>query len=172
MKWGKIYSTNNLTGSVVPRNIEARSHNHCCRGKAISFIYSKGVHVTLVIQHATLSVACQQVYSDSLLSGRSGNRIPLGARFSAPVRTGPTSYTMDTGSFEGKKRPGRGNHTHPSSVEVKERVELYLYSPSVPLWHDIGWNLPLPLPYVSRLAVPGFFTLFHKRHDFRKNFWT
>ena len=32
-------------------------------------------------------------------------------------------------SFLGAKRPGRGvNHPHPSSAEVKERVELYLNS--------------------------------------------
>ena len=37
------------------------------------------------------------------------------------------------GSFQGVKWPGRGDdHPHPSSVEVKERVELYLYSPSGP----------------------------------------
>jgi len=62
-----------------------------------------------------------------------------GARFSAPVQTGPgahpASYTMGTGSFPGVKRPGRGaDHPPPSSPEVKERVELYLYSPSGPSW--------------------------------------
>jgi hypothetical protein len=32
----------------------------------------------------------------------------------------------------------------PYSAEVKERVELYLYSSSVPSWQVIGWPLPLP----------------------------
>jgi len=33
-------------------------------------------------------------------------------------------------SFQGVKRPGRGvDHPPPSSAEVKETVELYLYSP-------------------------------------------
>jgi hypothetical protein len=45
-------------------------------------------------------------------AGRSGDRIPVGARFSAPVQTGsgahPASYTMGTGSFPWVKRPGRG----------------------------------------------------------------
>jgi hypothetical protein len=37
---------------------------------------------------------------------------------------------MGIGSFLGLKRPGRGvEHLPPSSVEVKERVDLYLYSP-------------------------------------------
>jgi hypothetical protein len=58
----------------------------------------------------------------------------LGARFSVPVQTGPgahpASCTMGTGSFAGVKRPGRGvGHPPPSSAEVKERVDLYLYSP-------------------------------------------
>jgi len=33
----------------------------------------------------------------------------------------------------------------PSSAKVKERVELYLYSPSRPSWPVLGWTLPLPL---------------------------
>jgi len=40
---------------------------------------------------------------------------------------------MGTGSFPGVKQPGRGvDHPPPSSAEVKERVKLYLYSPSGP----------------------------------------
>jgi hypothetical protein len=66
-----------------------------------------------------------------------------GARFSAPFQTvpgaHPTSYTMGTESFLGVKRPGRGiDHPPPSSAEVKERVELYLYSPSGPSWPVVG----------------------------------
>jgi len=63
----------------------------------------------------------------------------MGERFSGPVQTGPganpASYTMDTGSFPGVKQQGRGvDHQPPSSAEVKERVELYLYSSFGPSW--------------------------------------
>jgi hypothetical protein len=32
-----------------------------------------------------------------------------------------------------------------SSAEVEEKVQLYLYSPSGPLWPLLGRNLPIPL---------------------------
>ena len=87
-------------------------------------------------------------YSDSLLAGRSGDRIPVEVRFSAPVQTGPgahpASYTMGTGSFPGVKRPGRGvDHPSPSSAEVKERVELYIYSFIGRTWPFLERTLPL-----------------------------
>jgi hypothetical protein len=84
-------------------------------------------------------------YSDSLQAGRSGDRIQVGARFSAPVQTGrgahPASYTKSTGSFPGVKVAGAWCWpSTPSIAEVKERVELYLYSPSGPV---LGWTVPL-----------------------------
>ena len=81
--------------------------------------------------------------SDSLRAGGSGDRIPVGARYFAPVQTGPgthpASYTLGTGYFPGVKRPGRDvDHQPPSSAEVKERVELHRYAPSGPSWSVIG----------------------------------
>jgi hypothetical protein len=66
-----------------------------------------------------------------------------GARFSAPVQTGrganPASYTVGSVSFPGVKRPGPGaNYPPSSSVEVKEKVEVYLYSRSAPSWPVLG----------------------------------
>jgi len=67
----------------------------------------------------------------------------LGARISAPIQTAPgahpASYTMGTGSFPGVKRSGDSvDHPPPSSTEVIERVELYLYSTSGPSWPVVG----------------------------------
>ena len=72
-----------------------------------------------------------------LRPGQSGDRIRLGVRFSASVQTGPethpASYTKGTRSFPGVQRRGRGvENPSLSSAEVKERVELYLYSPTGP----------------------------------------
>ena len=69
-----------------------------------------------------------------LRAGRSGKRIPVGARFSAPVQTSPWAHsafcTVGTGSLSGLTRPGRGvKHPPPFSAEVKERVDLCLSPP-------------------------------------------
>jgi hypothetical protein len=70
-----------------------------------------------------------------LQARRSGDRIPVGARFSAPVQTGPGAHpaycTMDTGFFP-EVESGRGVMLAPHPLLVprsKNRVELYLYSP-------------------------------------------
>jgi hypothetical protein len=73
----------------------------------------------------------------------SGIESPWVARFSAPIQNGPgahpASYTMGNGSFPGVKRPGRGvDHPPSSSADVKERVQLYLYSTSGPSWPVLG----------------------------------
>ena len=71
-------------------------------------------------------------HSDSLPAGQSGDRIPVGVRYSAPVQTGPeahpASYTMGRGA----------DHPPSSSAEVKERVELYLYSP---IWAFVACSM-------------------------------
>jgi hypothetical protein len=79
-------------------------------------------------------------YSERLRAGRPGDRIPVGARFSAPVQTGPgahpASCTMGTWSFLGVES-GRGMTLTPHPLLVprsKNRVALYLYSPYGPSW--------------------------------------
>jgi len=67
----------------------------------------------------------------------------VGAKYSTPVYTGPgahpVSHTMGIGSFLGVKRTvGAVDHPPSSSAEVKERVELYLYSPFGTSWPVVG----------------------------------
>ena len=86
--------------------------------------------------------------SNSLRAARSGDRIPVGRDLPHPSRPGwgPLS-PLQIGcrvSFSGVKRPRRGvNHPTPSSADVKEGVELYVYSPSGPSWPVLGWPLPI-----------------------------
>jgi hypothetical protein len=58
-----------------------------------------------------------------------------GARFSAPVQTGPgshpASYTVGTGSFPGVKRPGRGVTTHPHLAPRLRKDYSYTSTPNL-----------------------------------------
>ena len=63
----------------------------------------------------------------------------MAGRFSELVENGPWAQpgpsTKGTESFPGVKRPGRGsNHPPPTYADVKERLELYLYSLSGTPW--------------------------------------
>jgi hypothetical protein len=56
---------------------------------------------------------------------------------------GPPSllYNWYRLSFPEVKRPGRDvDHPTPTTAEVKETVELYLYSPSGPSWPVLRWT--------------------------------
>ena len=71
-----------------------------------------------------------------LQAGRSGNRIPVGARFSPPVQTGPgvhpASFTMGTGSFPGVKSGRDVTLTpHPVLVPWSRKGRAI---PLLPLW--------------------------------------
>ena len=76
-----------------------------------------------------------------------------GEIFSHPFRPalGPAQILVQwvLGFFLGGGGGGQSvqdmDHPPPSSAEVKGRVELYLYSPSGPLWPVLGWTLRLPL---------------------------
>jgi hypothetical protein len=65
-------------------------------------------------------------YGDWLRDGQSGDRLPVGATFSAPVQTNPgahqASYTMGTGCFTGVKRPGRCVD-HPPHITMRLKKE-------------------------------------------------
>jgi hypothetical protein len=68
---------------------------------------------------------------------------------------------MGTGSFPGVKQPGSSvNHPSPTSTEVKEREELYLYSPSGPSWPVLGERYLLPLFYINFYAYIKLLTGF------------
>ena len=79
--------------------------------------------------------------------GLDGPRIESKWERDFPPALGPTQPPIQwvPGLSPGLKRLGRGvNYPLPSSTDVKERVELYLYSPSGPSWTVLGRTLPLP----------------------------
>ena len=86
------------------------------------------------------------------------------------VQSHPTSYTMGTGSLRGVKWPGRVfDHPPQSIVEVKERIELYLCSPSGTLWPVLGELLPLPFSFIrfsSSFFMSSYHLLFTKSSGF------
>jgi len=82
---------------------------------------------------------------DSLRAGRSEDRIPEEARYFSPVQNRPgahwPSYTMRTGSFPGDKAAGVGvGHHSLSNSEVKEKVELCIFSLFGASWLVLGRN--------------------------------
>jgi len=82
-------------------------------------------------------------YSNLLWAKESGDRIPVEARFSAHIQNGtwanPAYNIMSITSFPEVKRLRCGlNHPPTASAKVKVRVQLHLYSPSVPTWYVIG----------------------------------
>ena len=72
----------------------------------------RNVKQYFTLEQATRGPGQLSRYIDSLRSGLSGDRMPVGARFSAPAPTGhgthPASYTMGTGSSPEVTRPGHG----------------------------------------------------------------
>ena len=86
------------------------------------------------------------------------------ARVSAPVQTGPGAYLASYIRNGYRVIPGgkaaeawRSSPT-PSSPEVKERVELFLYSPSAPSCLVLGWTLRLHLHRRTDLQSPNLAT--------------
>jgi len=88
-------------------------------------------------------------YSDSLRPGRSGDRIPVGARFSAPLQTGPgahlASCKLVPSLFPGVKAAGAWRW--PPTPSSKSKVKRSRYKPAVAqrvcrgialLFHDRG----------------------------------
>jgi len=78
----------------------------------------------------------------SLRSGRSVDRIPLDAQFSASVQiepeAHPASYTMGTGSFSVVKRPGRGVDL---PLHLAPRLKKECNYISGPPWPVLGCTL-------------------------------
>ena len=94
--------------------------------------------------------AANQYYVTHPVTHNSGMYVHLGiesqqgqdfSHLSRPVQgpTQPPAQWVPGLSPGGLEQLGRGvDHPLPSSAEVKERIELYLYSPFGPSWHVLG----------------------------------
>jgi hypothetical protein len=102
-------------------------------------------------------------YSDLLCAGRCGIRCQLGEFFrTRPHRSWGPSYLLYSAYriFPGGKVAGTWQWPPiPSSAEVKERAQLYLYFPSGPSSPILGWTWLLPYGYIERFP-PGLRTTF------------
>jgi hypothetical protein len=72
--------------------------------------------------------------------------------------TQPLIQRVPTVLSLGIKRPGReADHSPPSTVEVKECVELYLHSPKTPSWRgallSTGTTLLLPFTIIIIIII-------------------
>ena len=107
------------------------------------FFFLVSVYLTTVSN--AIRIQSVSLLSHALRSGRSGDRIPVAAWFSEPV-----------------KWPGRGvalTTPTPSSAKVKERVGLYLCSPCRPSCSVLGWKLPSPLNLPELKTTSGGYSL-------------
>jgi len=96
-------------------------------------IYFDVFSLTWIVVFAVKSeTAASVLYPDyALRAGRSGDRIPVGARLSASVQPGPethpVSYTKGTGLFPWVKRPKRGvHHPHHLTPRLKKDSAILL----------------------------------------------
>ena len=72
---------------------------------------------------------------DSLWAGRLGDRIPVPAKYYAPVHTGPGAHPYNgyRVSFPGMKRPGRGVDYHPYLAPRLKKEYNYTCTPPLDL---------------------------------------
>ena len=85
--------------------------------------------VSVKMKEYTNKCTILQYKIDLLRAGRSGDRIPVEARFSAPVQTGagahPASYTIGALSFPGVKQPGRDVDNPPHLAPRLKKEYIY-----------------------------------------------
>jgi hypothetical protein len=120
-------------------------------------LYNTGTpafYIGNTIRDSVVGIATRYRLVGPGIESREGGEI-FRTRPDRPWRPPGLLYNGYRASFPEVKRPGRGvDHPPSSSARVKERVELYLYSPSGPSWPVLGRTLPyLYLYLMNRKAI-------------------
>jgi hypothetical protein len=102
-------------------------------------------------QEHTNKCTVLQYKVDLLWAGRSGDRIPVGARFSVPIQTKlgahPAPYTSGNGSFPGVKLPGRDVDNPPHLAPRLKKEYRYTCTPPLGLLACSRVNLTVYLTF-------------------------
>jgi hypothetical protein len=107
-------------------------------GRIYKAVYEKRCYLRLVGRDSSVSTAPPYGLDGPGTKSRWRRNFPNPSKLALRSNQPPIQQAASFFS-PGVKRPGHGiNHPPPSSVEVKERVELYLYSPSGPSWPLLG----------------------------------
>jgi hypothetical protein len=124
--------------SLCPRNWCKQKHTSTCDLRNSSNpVYDKVLYLSLALEYHKIYWLGRWVETGLGFYSRRGLGILI---FTTASRTalGPTQSRIQWVQVPlslGVKQPGReADHFPPSSTEVKERVELYLHSPSTPSW--------------------------------------
>jgi len=116
------------------------------------YFSNEPLHVSSVDRHISVGVATRYGLDGMGVESRWGRDFPHPSRPALGSTHPPMQWVP--GLFPGGKAAGAWRWPPtPSSAEVKERVDLYLYSPSGPSWPVLGWTLRLPLHVSSRLTA-------------------
>ena len=110
-------------------------------------LHNNSFTLATVGRYSSVGIATRYRLDSPGIEARWTCNLPHLSRIALGVTQPPLNWCRV--SYPGVKRPGRGvNHPHLSSVEFKERVQLYLYSICGHSWSVLGKTSALPLPYV------------------------
>jgi hypothetical protein len=111
--------------------------------KTVLWLYNNSI--LIILRNSTIGIMTRYELDGAVIEPRGGENFRT-----RPDRPwGPPSLLYNGYRvYPGDKAAGAWRWPPtPSSDEVKEIVQLYLYSPSRPTWHVIGWPLPLTLSF-------------------------